>query len=293
MKQFKSTLLAVPAICLITGMYFSSCTPDENVPEPLVEETIYEVQYGTDPLQKMDIYLPADRTSSTKVLIFVHGGGWSGGDKADYVSVLSSLHGNDFAIANIDYRLADQASGILMPSLVADVRAAVDFISANSEKFVISPDKFILAGHSAGGHLALYTAYHNNADGIIKGVISLAGPTDLTDNYFLITPDLNALIENLTGTTFATDSTLWINDSPITYTSATVPPTLLQYCGLDFTVPAGQGDIMNTALETAGAEHQYYFYPVYSHDMGTIFYGGNLPPDVISPILDFISNHAN
>ncbi len=292
MKQFKSifsSLSNVLSALLIVVWFGCNDTSDPA----LYEETVYEVPYGDDPLQKFDIYLPANRTSDTKVLIFLHGGGWNAGDKSDYVLPLSGLHGHDFAIANVNYRLADQTAGITLPDLAADVLAAIDYIQLKSNNFVISPDNLILAGHSAGGHLALYTAYHNNASGKIKAVISMAGPADLTDDYFLNTPDLNALIENLMGTTYLADTTGWINGSPVTWVSAAAPPTLLQYCSLDTTVPVVQGDIVNTALTNSGTEHSYTIYPLYGHDMGTIFNGGFLPSDVQNDIINFVDANAN
>ena len=272
---------------------FVSCNDKEVVPADLVEETIYEIEYGDNPQQRLDLYLPADRTEATKLVVFIHGGGWNTGDKSDFTVILSALQDNDFAIANVNYRFADAAAGITLEDLAADIRTALDFLISKSSNFVFSPEKIIITGHSAGGHLALYTAYHNNADNAIKAVVSLAGPTDVTNEYFQINTDLNLAVQNMTGTTFEADSTAWANASPVNYVTATVPPTLMQYCGLDFTVPASQGEILKAKLIEAGVEYQYQFYPFYSHDMGTIFFGGYLPDDVKSHLLAFIADHAN
>ena len=151
--MFHPKILILPFLFLI----FTACN-NEDEPTALLEETIYEVSYGADPLQKLDVYLPASRTLETKLLIFVHGGNWNAGDKSDYALVLSDLQHRGFAIANINYRLANSASGILYTELADDVRAAVDFLISKSNAFVYSPNKIIISGHSAGGHLALYTA---------------------------------------------------------------------------------------------------------------------------------------
>lgn len=272
---------------------FSACNNDELVPNSEVEETVYEIAYGGSPYQKLDLYLPANRTVNTKLVVFVHGGGWNAGDKSDFTVLLSALKGNGFAYANINYRFADADAGITLDDLAADVRDAINFLIAKSGSFVYAPDQIIIAGHSAGGHLALYTAYNNNADGVIKAAISLAGPTDVTDPYFVNTPELSVLVENLTGGSYPEDSILWINASPITYVNSTSPPTLLQYCGLDFTVPANQGEMLQTKLNEFGVENEYHFYPFYSHDMGTIFNSGYLPDDVRLTLLNFIATHAN
>ena len=286
--MFLPKILIFPFLFLI----FTACN-NEDEPTALLEETIYEVSYGADPLQKLDVYLPASRTLETKLLIFVHGGNWNAGDKSDYALVLSDLQHRGFAIANINYRLANSASGILYTELADDVRAAVDFLISKSNGFVYSPTKILIAGHTAGGHLALYTAYPNNADTAIKAVFSLAGPTDLTNEYFLINPELNGLVENLTGTTYLEDTATWIEASPVTHVTASSVPTLLKYCGFDFTVPSSQGEILNNVLNIAEVEHQYYFYPLYGHDMGTIYFGGHLPEDVKNDILNFVETYGN
>jgi len=274
-------------------LVFAACSDEPTAADTLIEETIYEIAYGDNPLQRLDLYLPANRSSNTKLLVFIHGGGWSTGDKSDFTVLLSSLKGNDFAYTNLNYRLADAASGITLEDLALDIRTALDFLITKSSSFVFAPDQIIIAGHSAGGHLALYTAYHNNADGAIKAAISLAGPTDVTNEYFVNTLDLSLLVENLTGTTFAADSVAWADASPVNYVTPSSPPTLLQYCGLDFTVPASQGEILRAELNLQAVENEYHFYPFYSHDMGTIFFGGYLPDDVKSHLLGFIATHAN
>lgn len=284
----------LPKILLLPFLFliFAACNKDDE-PKALLEETVYEVSYGADPLQKLDVYLPASRTLETKLLIFVHGGNWNAGDKSDYSVVLSDLQHHGFAIANVNYRLANSPAGILYDDLALDIRSALDFLISKSNAFVYSPTKIIIAGHSAGGHLALYTAYHNNADNAIKAVFSLAGPTDVTDDYFLSNPELNGFVENLTGTTYLEDTATWIEVSPVTHVTSESVPTLLQYCGLDFTVPASQGEILNNALNLFEVEHQYHFYPLYGHDMGTIYFGGHLPEDVKNDILNFVETYGN
>ncbi|MEZ5014765.1 MAG: alpha/beta hydrolase [Chitinophagales bacterium] len=282
------------AICLLllVPALFSSCKKDD-IDYVMEEKNYVNLSYGPDNAQKLDLFLPAGRTSETKLLVFVHGGGWNDGDKSDYSMVLQQLQNMDIAIANINYRLADAGKGILLPQLQEDVRSAVDYLADNSSKYVYSDAKIILAGHSAGGHLALFTAYTNNADGLIKAVISLAGPTDLTDPYFQYNTDLNALIENMAGIAYSANAQVWVNDSPIHYVQSDVVPTLLQYCGLDFTVPYTQGEELHEELDEVGAENTYLLYPYYGHDMGTINNYGFLPSDVLADLRSFIDAHAN
>jgi acetyl esterase/lipase len=58
----------------------------------IAAKTMLDVAYGTDPLQKMDIYLPANRSvTSTKVIVLIHGGAWTSGDKVDFNSAVDTL----------------------------------------------------------------------------------------------------------------------------------------------------------------------------------------------------------
>lgn len=150
-------------IIIAVAIFLFSCKKEKvNNPPPAsdAEKTELNVSYGTDAKHKMDMYLPAGRTTSgTKVIILIHGGGWSSSDKAElsvYVDTLKRrLPG--YAIFNINYRLASGTTN-LFPTQENDVNAAVGFIYAKRNEFVIS-DKFVLLGNSAGGHLSLLQAY--------------------------------------------------------------------------------------------------------------------------------------
>ena len=96
------------------GIFFlnTSCTSENDVApnETLTEESLLNVSYGSNSQQKYDIYLPAGRSSEkTKVIVLVHGGGWTEGDKADMEYLIPALKANhpDYAIVNINYVLAD------------------------------------------------------------------------------------------------------------------------------------------------------------------------------------------
>ena len=116
-----------------------------------------DVSYGSDAKQKMDIYLPPNRSSTkTKVLVLIHGGGWSGGDKVDFNNYIVKLQQNfsDYAIANINYRLVGESVNYLLPFLTDDISNVLDHFAQNSAEYGIKPE-FVLCGTSAGGHLSM------------------------------------------------------------------------------------------------------------------------------------------
>jgi acetyl esterase/lipase len=277
----KNILLILLSLALI----MPSCSEEEI---PAAKELKYtNLSYGSDAQQKYDIYLPEGRNHDTKLLIFVHGGGWSAGDKADFTAILATLEDNGFAIANINYRLANVLGGIIHPTPANDVRLAVDHLISKANEYKISSDNIILAGHSAGGHLALYTSLVLNSDQAIKGAISLAGPTDLEDDYYQSIPELSLLLWNYVGLLITDNPALYAEASPVNHVTAASVPLLLQYGELDVTVPFSNGLSMQDACIAAGAEHTFVNYPTYGHELGTGTLG--LPDDVKNPILDFIN----
>ncbi len=97
-------------IILITFL-FISCQKrhPELGNEELSQKDMMNVSYSSNAAHVMDVYLPAGRdTANTKVLLFIHGGSWSSGDKSDFDSAISSIRKSltDYAIFNINYRLA-------------------------------------------------------------------------------------------------------------------------------------------------------------------------------------------
>ncbi|RYZ17354.1 MAG: alpha/beta hydrolase, partial [Sphingobacteriales bacterium] len=106
----------------------------------LPAQTFLNVAYGSDSLQKMDIYLPANRRSeSTKSLVLIHGGGWTSGSKSDFAGYIDSLRNRlpRYAIFNINYRLAAAGTN-LFPTQENDVEAAINFIHDHLCCFVSS-----------------------------------------------------------------------------------------------------------------------------------------------------------
>ena len=90
---------------LFLFIYLSSCQPDPvNPPNtgPLRDTTLFNVPYGSDPAQKLDLGLPANRTNNSALVLVIHGGGWATGDKAELNWLLNGLKARGFAVANIN-----------------------------------------------------------------------------------------------------------------------------------------------------------------------------------------------
>ena len=251
-------------ILILFSLVSSSCKKDDS-PEQDMSVTMLNVSYGTNSQQKMDVYLPATRsTTDTKVMIMIHGGAWNSGDKTDFNEYVDSLKKREptYAIFNINYRLANVSD--LFPAQELDVRAAVDFIYNKRQEYKIS-DKFVLVGASAGAHLALLQGYKYSTPVKPKAIIDFFGPTDLVDMY---NNPPNALVQPLlvavTGVT-PTANTLYTQSSPINFISSQSPPTMILHGGTDIVVAPSQSVLLDTRLQTAGIIHQYFFYPTDGH----------------------------
>lgn len=245
------------------SLLFVACQRDVssgNTPaeQPLPEQTFNNVGYGTDTAQRIDVYLPAGRTTTaTKAIILIHGGSWISGDKADmnpFVPVIKSRL-SEYAIFNINYRLGVAALPPLnaFPAQENDVKAALTFIAGKAAEYKFNTDKTVILGASAGGHLALLQAYKNPAPKL-KAVVDLFGPTDMADLYtfYASTPVTQLGLQLLMSGTPATNAGLYQSSSPINFVSSSSQPTLVLHGTADPVVPYAQSTALKTKLESNG-----------------------------------------
>lgn len=255
-------------------------------------EVLNNVAYGTDSKQKMDIYLPANRSSdSTKLVVVIHGGGWNGGDKADFNPYITELQKRlpNYAFANLNYRLFNVNTGSnRFPTQENDIEAAVQFLKGKTGEYKIS-ESMILLGASAGGHLALLQGYKNSGVGKVSAIVSFFGPSDMVDLYEHPTHQgLPYLLTALMGTTPTENKTVYEQSSPIQFVRASSPPTLLLQGGQDPLVPQQQSILLKNKLAEKGVAHDYVFYPNEGHG----WRGANLN-DSFDKVAAFLRKHAH
>lgn len=273
---------------VMVGIFLSSCKKDDAKEEDM-SVTLLNVSYGTNAQQKMDVYLPASRsTTNTKVMIMIHGGGWNTGDKSDFNAYVDSLKRREpsYAIFNINYRLANTPD--FFPAQEQDVKAALEFIYSKKGEYKIS-DKFVLVGASAGAHLALLQGYKYSTPVKPKAIIDFFGPTDLIELYNNPpNPFVQPLLISVTGATPASDNTLYTQSSPITFISSQSPPTMILHGGIDIVVSPSQSASLNAKLVMAGVIRQYILYPAEGHG----WVGANLT-DSFNKIQAFLAANVN
>ena len=136
---------------------FAPLTWDDltNRPRPQPDAT---VSYGSDPLQKVDVWLPRS-AGPHPVVVMVHGGCWTSAiaDRTLMNWVADDLRRSGVAVWNIDYRGVDRAGGGY-PGTFADAAKAADQLLVSAAKLNLDTKRVVAVGHSAGGHLALWLA---------------------------------------------------------------------------------------------------------------------------------------
>lgn len=201
---------------------------------------------------RLNLYLPAAR-SSYPIVVFVHGGSWSRGDKDDLGGAYGVLAGKfverGIGVATINYRLAPE---FRHPEHARDVARAVAWVYRHSKEYGWDPNKLFLVGHSAGAHLAAliavdpsYLTEQKLTTKIIQGVVGLSGVYDLT----LTGVTGRALYEPV----FTSDPQRLENASPALQVKVHPAPFLLFYAENDYLSADFQAKNFEKALKKAGA----------------------------------------
>jgi acetyl esterase/lipase len=174
------------------------------------------IPYGQDPLQVVDLWLPAGKGPHPTVLM-VHGGCWQTeiADRRIMNWISDDLRKRGIAVWNIDYRGVDREGGGY-PGTFLDAAAAADALRTHAPKYNLDISPLVAVGHSAGGHLALWLAGRNRlpagsplrtADPLpVHHVVSLGGLPDLEQARAEKQGCGPEVIDRLTGGSFADTS---------------------------------------------------------------------------------------
>lgn len=114
-----------------------------------------DVPYGEVEAERLDLILPKTQTRGAPVHMFIHGGYWRAGSKADYSFIAEPIVAAGGIAVLADYSLMPQAR---MPDLVAQVRRVMDWVKQHIGDYGGDAERITVSGHSAGAHLASYLA---------------------------------------------------------------------------------------------------------------------------------------
>jgi acetyl esterase/lipase len=211
--------------------------------------------------QQLDIAWPK-QAGPHPLVVLIHGGGWSGGDKSAYHGALRLLAGQGYVAASVNYRLAAAPRNVF-PAAVEDVRCAVRWLRANASDYGIDPSRVAALGHSAGGHLAAMLGTAADVPGLdgacplpevspeVSAVVALAGPHDIRTAGPLDSSQ-RSMVENFLGVRPEADPERALFASPAVHADATDPPFLLIHGTADDVVPIRQSRSMQDTLRAAG-----------------------------------------
>ncbi len=243
---------------------------------PKLEEVVYKQTKDT----ALKIYyskpIHAEKGKKYPAIVWIHGGGWTGGDartlfpNAQYFSYRNAVG------FSIEYRLVKfHAAGV--KDCMADCKSAIRFIRENAQLFSIDPNKLIVLGESAGGHLAAclgtIEGYDDPKDNLgisaIPNAMILYNPCiDMTLYPLMknILKDKIADVKRLDSASIAAeDWNLAKQISPINHVKANQPPCLLIHGTADKVIPWQQSQRFYDAMKKAGNTCELILLPDLGH----------------------------
>ena len=146
---------------------------------PLGEGHFFEdINYGDGERQQLDILFPDDK-SPKGVVLFFHGGGFTGGDKAQafdelLLETMQAILDDNIAIVSANYTLLTTPASQGVISALEDGTQVIDFIQDRLADFNIPTDKIVLAGTSAGAGIAQWNGFKNDINTQVQGVLAIA-----------------------------------------------------------------------------------------------------------------------
>ncbi len=260
--------------CLVAFSIICSAQEKESreisIPEGI--EFIQDINYaGTNnPVQVLDIVIPENRSSEKlPAIVYIHGGGWLGGDKGNSIKTLKPfIKDGDYIGIAINYRLSDEAK---WPAQIHDCKAAIRWIKGNADKYGIDKESIGVWGTSAGGHLVAMlalTSVSGNFEGTVgnypeeNGSVACAidgyGPAELLTmearpgSMRHNVPDSPE--SRLIGGNIQDNKEKAINASPVTWVSKRCRPMLIYHGTGDSLVIVEQSETLYEELIKARAK---------------------------------------
>lgn len=207
----------------------------------------------------LDLYHPAHLEQALPVVVFIHGGGWSGSDKSAYRDQAARVASHGYLCASVNYRKSFEGP---FPAAVEDCKCAVRWLRARADECCADPDHIGALGHSAGAHLAAMLALTPgqmegeggwaDQSSAIQCAACYSGPFDLTD------PALSALVGTFVKPSGSEDArTACLRASPISYVAVGAPPFLLIHGEEDAGVSIEHSDRFAALLGAAQAPFEF------------------------------------
>jgi acetyl esterase/lipase len=211
---------------------------------------------------KLDYYINPNSKQPTPLVINIHGGGWNHGVKEGQGG-FSSFFKAGFAVANIEYRLTPRAKA---PAAIEDTRCALIYLISHAKELNIDPNKIVVMGGSAGGHLALMAGllennhlFDTNCLGVEKikvaAIINKYGINDVWD--WAYGPNITSKSATNWLGSKAKDEVFIKSVSPINYITKNSPPIFIVHGNADPTVSYQQSVVLHKKLMDLGVKTEF------------------------------------
>jgi acetyl esterase/lipase len=284
-KQF-TLWVVVPLAVLAT---LAACAPTATLNALTARDThalTEDVAYGPQPRQRLDVYRPtrAAPAGGWPVVVFIYGGSWNRGERADYRFVGEALASRGVLALVVDYRLYPQ---VRYPDFLGDCAQALAFGLRDAARMGGNPKRVFVMGHSAGAYnaamLALdprWLAATGHSPGELAGWIGLAGPYDFLP---IKNPDAQPVFFH---------PEYPVGSQPIAYARRDAPPTFLGAASVDELVNPQRNSVgLAGRLREAGAPVTLKLYERVNHM--TIAAAFARPLRWLAPVLDDVMAFVN
>lgn len=265
-----------------------------------------DVPYGDGPPFLLDIIRPEVDTDAVPrpAVVYIHGGGWAAGHRASGILPSLLLARQGFVTATIGYRFTNVAR---FPAQIHDVKAAIRFLRANSDRFGIDPERIGTWGHSAGGHLAAMTALNADLPDLegphdpsstvssrVQAVVQLSGPCDFTVPFHTIdgAPKIDDAVVRLLGGLPLDLPDLARRASPTQCTLPGDAPMLILHGTADDVVSFDQAEMLLRAGTSVGNEISLMPLEGVGHDVPPFFSPHHADPHgAREAVVSFFTRH--
>ncbi len=238
-----------------------------------------DLAYGTHERNVLDLYIPKRNDGEVGLILFIHGGGFTSGDKKGYREQIQELADDGYVTAAMNYRYL--AENIRAEDMLDDIDLALKSIKKKGEEHGVDINKVVLRGYSAGGHLSMLFGYSRIETAEIKPVAVISdagGPMDCFDKNFYLnsawkdTEGLVNIMSMLSGKNFTFDTIDSAKEellkvSPISYVNEATVPTLMNYAMKDELIPFEQAQRLHNKLLENGVKCDFVIYPNSGHGL--------------------------
>ena len=237
---------------------------------PLGAEVTRDVTFATVDGKALQLDLHrAETKTAVGLIVWVHGGAWRAGSRKDVD--LAAMTARGWTVASVDYRLSTVAR---FPAQIHDIKAAIRFLRAHAADYGYPANRFVIAGSSAGGHLAALVGVTNGdrdlegnegdaltASSDVQAIVDLYGASNLTTILAQSTPHglsvRQPALDLLLGAQPEAVPELARQASPVFHVDRTDPPLLLLHGDQDPQMPINQAHELQGAYEKLGLKAQF------------------------------------